>query len=813
MKIQNQKGFVLGLILLLCIVMAAFIFSYNTIVRNRNLQAHHYMTSELVGNLAVSGVKLLSSRMEKSFSEAIQRDCPQLFKEPADKISQPIEVATFKQFCSETRNDFQKFLNRLVEFKEPGIIGGGLPVCESMEVTIDQLKRLSPGPDRATFQKGRDPVEKGGRINISCVIKHAGLIRKASISQQFRIINMVPGPVARFSLFVARTPYPDSYNAMGVDFDGNVDMTYSHPPAGDTTFTSPLIVLNGTDTEPVSNTVSFKDIETDKKNLLERGWIYIGPSGSEEDAPVFLKIPNGFSPAAGGWFMFGRPTSGPVQTLSAARVEAGEDYRKSDEVPEHNFYLATKYQGFYTSEEGRPMGVGSHNLWPGLATGEEFQPSDRFLAASTWLYPFGTMNQSSRTLVIGPILAGYLKYYYIQGKGREDVNYRGLFTSMTEEKFNEKADAGKELLDFCHFWSGQATPPILGRDFFKNGYSSFKKVMPWNSLPSKNSIASVRGVAFNMIFDFMKYDRNRYPDIDVGPSISRNEFNSLQTHVPLAYSMQNNPVKGIHPSGNMGIYFKDNGEFHPEIYPDNCYFYGDLSLYSVANSSLNENSNRITNVIDLSSCKSLEEENSRIEMTLFKEVKKSGKTVNEPRRTGIFKIIRREEAGTVFSEALQISSKEIFLSKPMILIFKNGSLNLNHDITANLSNGSPDTLLTLALINGDVYISGNGSQRNIHAYITAVGQNGGRLLKPSDNTAAPEKFEIFGGLALSEIGLYQDKSADPRSDVGSTMLHFPGGGKIIYNSRFNPSLSNYSESYSLVIEAIPGTLSVTGGKN
>ncbi len=810
---ENKRGFILGVILLLCLVMAAFIFSYNSIVRSRNLQAHHYMSSELVNNLAVSGVKLLSSKVGNTFAAAIENDCPQLFNLPVDRIAQPIEVSSFRQFCADVKADYQKFLNQLVELKEPGVIGGGFPVCQTMEVSIDRLQTLAPVVDRTQLQRGRDAIEKGGFINLTCVVKYAGLTRRASISQQFRIVNMVPGPIARFSLFVGKTPYPDSYNAMGVDFDGNVDSTYSHPAAGNKTFTGPLVIINGTDTQRVTNSVSFLDGEADKRNLRERGWIYLGPSGPTGNGPVYLKIPNGFSPATGGLFMFGRPSAGAVQLLAPARIQAGDDFRRSEEVADHDFHLASKYQGFYTSEKDRPMGVGAHNLWPGLATGNEFQPSDRFLAASTWLYPYGTMNESSRTLVIGPVLAGYLKYFYIKGRSRNNSEYRGLFSSLSSDSFSDKSAAGKELLDFCYIWSGMADPSLAGADFFKNGYSSFKKIMPWNSLPSNSSGSLVKGVSFNMLFDFMKYNRSRYPDVDAGPGISQNEFNNLPVHVPLAYEMQQNQVKGVHPSGNLGIFFNDNGQFSPEANPENCYFYGDLGNFSVENSSLNPRSQRLTNVISLASCTSIVEENSMIEQILFKQIKKDNKTYNEPRKSGIFLIIRRPGVGLDYADALQITSKDVFLSRPMILVFREGSLNLGHDFIAELHDGAPEVLLSLAVMRGDVYLSGAGSQRTIHAYIAAVGNNAGRLLKPSGSQPAPGSFEIFGGLALSELGLYQDMGADPRAEVGSTMLHFPAGGKVRYNSRFNPSLSHYSQSYQLVIEQNPGTLNFGGDRN
>jgi len=380
---------------------------------------------------------------------------------------------------------------------------------------------------------------------------------------------------------------------------------------------------------------------------------------------------------------------------------------------------------------------------------------------------------------------------------------------MSATSFLAKQTADTEMLDYCYFWSGLMLPPVYGREFFLNGYDSYQLLMPWNSLPDKNATSLVKGVAFNMIFDFMKYSRSQYPDPETGPSIAGGDYAARSIVVPMAAAMQASPVKGVHPSGDFGLFFEANGEYNPNIAPDNCYFYGDLAQISIATSNLV--SNRITNIINLSDCSSTEEENTRVEKLLFKEALQSSKTVLEPRRAGIFLIRRRAGIGSSFADALSLAGREINLTMPMIILISNGSLNISHDITSQLKNGAPEHLLTLALSRGDVYLTGSGNKRSIHAYIAAIDDYYGRLLKPPTMAAAPDSFEIFGGLALNEIGLYQDKAADPRSDVGSTMLHFPGGGKITYNTRFNQSLPTYAEAYILSMEPIAGTLTIRGG--
>ena len=60
----TRRGFLLGIVLMISILMAVFIFSFNSIVRQRNIQAHHLMISETASYLALSGLRMLSDRVE-----------------------------------------------------------------------------------------------------------------------------------------------------------------------------------------------------------------------------------------------------------------------------------------------------------------------------------------------------------------------------------------------------------------------------------------------------------------------------------------------------------------------------------------------------------------------------------------------------------------------------------------------------------------------------------------------------------------------------------------------------------------------------
>lgn len=806
---RKSRGFLLGVVLLVSILMAVFIFSFNSIVRQRNIQAHHLMISETANYLAISGLRLLSDKLGTSYETTLRTSCPDLFIKTAEEIGGSIDLTSSNPICTSVKSDFQNFLNTLDELEELTVLGG-YPVCHEMQISLENIYSLTPDTTAVQMQAGRDPVEKCGQIVIRCVVEYRGLRRQATMAKQFRVVSMVPGAFCRFSLFVKKTPYPDSYNAMGIKFDGSVDTSYFHPPAAGKTLFAPLTIFNGTDTEPITSSISERTGVTDKQHLRNRGWIFLGPSGSSADEAVFLKIPSGFNSLTGGHFMLGWPSVSAMPVLAPEIISDNLNFAPDSDFSDHEYSLGAKYQGFYTWEDGNQYGAGGKNLWPGLSAGASFIPSDHLRSASSWLYPFGNSNNESRTLVFGPVLAGFLKYFFIRGKNNVTGDeYKGLWSGMSESLFSSKVTSNQTLEGFVGLWDGNLDPPIRGVDFFLNGFNSFKSLMPYNSLPDPSTTLPGNGIALNLVFDFMKYQRSSYPNLLGAPSIAAASFDAEKYLVPQAEAMRTCAVKGIHPYDETGIYFAENGQYDPGAYPDNCYFYGDLSSLSVFNSNLF--SNRITHKIDLKDCTTTAQESLAVEKFLFKKVGAGSSVVNETDKTGIFLIKRRPGVSDSYSDSLVISSVPVKLKKPQIIIVNRGSLVIKQDIISDMVEGAPDCLFSLALVNGNFYIDGAGFSRKIHAYLVSLAANAGRLLRPTTvSSSAPQNFIIHGGLALTEMGLYEDPMSDSKSYLGTTMKHFTNGGEVHYNSRFNPSRSSYADSRVFVLEDTAGQFSIDG---
>jgi len=805
----GRRGFLLGVVLLISMLMAVFIFSFNSIVRQRNTQAHHLMISETANYLAVSGLRLLSDKLGSSFETTIKTSCPQLFTQPAATLGGSIDLTGASSVCGNVQNDFQNFLNTLDELREPGILGA-YPTCLGMEIRLENLQTLTPDTTPEQFQAGRDPIEKCGQLVVKCTIEYRGLKRQATLSRQFRIVSMIPGAYNRFSLFVKKTPYPDSYNALGVKFDGTVDTAYAHPPAAGKTFTGPLFVFNGTDSVAVTSTIPERTEINDKEHLRQRGWVFLGPAGAAADEAVFIKIPSGFDPAAGGHFMLGWPSVSAMPVLAPELIEDNVNFAPQSDFTPHEYSLGAKFQGFYTWEEGNQYGAGGKNLWPGLAAGSSFVPSDHLRSASSWVYPYGGQNKESRTLVVGPVLAGILKFFFMRGRNTStSEEYKGLWTSMSESIFNTKVAANHTLQSFAGMWEGTLAPPINGLDFFRSGYESFKKLMPYNSLPDPTPPLPSNGIAFNLLFDFMKYQRDVYPPLNGVPGIAAAAYDAERFLVPRAEEMRNCAVKGLHPHDEMGIFFEENGQYDPNSSPDNCYFMGNLTGITVYDSNLL--SNRITHKLDLRKCDNTAEEQEAMEKFLFKQVGGAASGVNETDKPGIFLITRRNGVSDSYADALVFSSRPVKLVKPLIVIVDKGSLILRHDINGTMTDGAPATLCSMALINGHFFIDGAGSARTLHASLASLHPSSGRLLRPPTvSVSSPGQFKIHGGLALTEIGLYENPMNDPLNHLGTTMSHFTEGGEVHYNPRFNPSGPTAVDSRIFVLEDTAGKLSIEG---
>ncbi len=786
-------------------VLTILIFSFSRIARSQAVETHHHLLTKTADLLARSAMEIVVSRLGSGFEDTLLREAAALY-EPSRTPGQPISVG--ETLADELRRDLNVFFGQCEEIHPLPGLDREPPTCTQVKIEFQPKQPLIPN-----FQAGlaRDPVEKWGEFTVSCSVSYHGLTRQGTAGRRFFLVSMVPGPYCRFTLFAPFTPWEFSYNALGVDSAGNVDTTYVHPWPRPIAFSGPLILKNATSPQAVP-------APDDARDLENHGWVFLGPAPKKGEStrsePVFLKLPEGYHPVTGGNFHYKLPPLevGPqkIQVLPPERVVDPENLVSPEEKGFSEFSWGTRYQGFFTNYMGDRAGAHSLLLWDVLT-------GPRWLCASSWLMPYGNGEFPSRTLIVGPVLAGYLKLYFIKGQFPDGKKYAGIIRGVPVQ---EAYDSRKRIdtipqyvlpVDFLYnsLFKKPTTTPI--------GWDSFQKVYPYSSIPHPRKMGPLEHpVAFNRYFDFMKYEAGTNPDkplppMDEQPSLAGTVYDDKPRCVPCASRMrtpQLAQVKGLHPSENVKIMLpKRKGV--PDTDNDAIFFHGSLKEYDIQNHKKEGLYYRVTHVIDLSEIDPGKEQ-ARFQDEVFRPATPddpcpAGSWI--PKRSGIIAVLRRT-AGDL--PPLEFPGK-IFVNRSMVLLIPKGDVV----IPATITTGTPprlQNLFSLILAGGDIRLGPEVEE--IHGYLAALRPGpgfqagGGRILSVAP--PHPKPLAIVGGLAAWEMGLYYEAGQDPRS-VGTTMEHFPQGGTITYNGYLNPASPLYHRSLTLIYEDQPWTVTFSGG--
>ena len=806
----SKRGMILGMVILVSLILGVLIFSYNSMVRQQNIRAHHELIGEVAGMLAMTGVGLFAEKIDSSVNSIIMTMAPVLLS--SVPTTSTISVGSSHPTCDQVRKDFDLLLGQLSHLTDNSVIPARTPRCVSMDVSFESIRQISPSTNSDQFRAGRDPVEKVGEIVISCTVEHRGVGRKAQMRRQFRVVSLVPGPFCRFSLFVPFTPWPYSYNSLGVKYNGKPDPTYTHPFPTPQNFTNPLKIYNGTASFATTGTAN------DRQDLQNRGWIFLGPSREPSTGTVMLRLPSGFDPDTGGHFLFCLPPNivSGKETVRPERIEDTVNFNIPVPPAVASFMIGGLFQGFFTFDPGLPApnqqkGAAGFKfpsglyLWNGLVLNPSipWAQSDRWLCASSWLYPFGDRGNPSRTLMIGPVLAGFLKLYFVKSI---PPNWKFNFQAIDAPQYNPASmvdgNMGMKYKELFRIPDDTAA---------NAGYTSYTRVMPCNLDVKPSAYPPTAGIAFNVLFDFMKYPPigSGYPALDEGsPALGAftNPF-----FVPNAAEMRapSSGIPGLHPFEDVKILFTESGGSDPAVSPDNCYFSGNLLNFRFTSENL---LGRVTHHLNLGECTSQIEENSQLKDFLFRPAvaadnAPSGPNWLVPKRSGIFYIKRRSGASTG-GERLKLPGK-IFLTRDLTIIVEMGDLEIPDRIESKKVGDAPEHLCSLVVLDGSLFL---GTTDEIDAYLVALnpgpggGKGGGKLLSSSPSPGSVRRMNIFGGLAIWEMGLYQN------SPERTTMTDFTDAGLIQFNPRFNPSSELYPNSRTFIMEEKASQLIVTGAE-
>ncbi|MBF0409806.1 MAG: hypothetical protein HQM10_20865 [Candidatus Riflebacteria bacterium] len=831
----DRSGFVLGMILLLSMVMAAAIYSYHRTVMQQNRVAHHELIGEIAGRLAASTAHILAEELNIHGKYVVTPAFfPQLFSSTVDP-SQEIQFPS--QILEPLLDDINAYLARLKHLQS----SWGPPHCREISLKLSNIKKMSPGTSNVF-----DPVEKSADLTITCNIEFQKLARKAEIIRKCKVVSFNPGPFARFSLFVPYTPWQHSYNSVGLNYTGQIHPNYEFPIPQNKKYTGTLKVINGNYFGKPGDGSSFPDLE---KDIFNRGWVFLGPwKASVGDGPVVLRLGSGYDSPGGTNYMFGFPTRNDKRQLifnpekiSIADIQtSGADFS--------DIKVTGIFQGFYTIGESSgyaysPLGILNEELWPSIGS---TTVTDVKNCASSWLLPYGDLQRPSRTLMVGPVLASFAKYYQMEGKAvlnppsgpMED--FKGRIMPRNPPNSAQPSDGSRiyYALDPVYL---KRTDRILQVSKYNNvfkgddsGYETFKKVKPIDFSPRSGPFEKFAGISYNSFFEAMAYttlfSAGRYPAFGHASFDPVSQQGAIQDILPKKYDENGVPQpKGLFsPFLSMKIP-ADAGKVK--------YYEDDIATYSVDTIL---DSGRITHFIDLSTCKDQMQENRAFCSAVFGkagdnldlEFKDFGEAEDVetkgffapsysfsswyvPRFPGIVYVVRRKNLNTQSpqnpaqnDELLSLPAK-VLLQSNLMIIADRGDIVIPGPLISprDKTTGFPKNLCTIVALEGNIALS---TQSEIDAYLVALAHGsgassqGGRLLS---GDAGVKKMNIFGGLAIWEMGLYDNQV------LRVTMWDFPEGGLIRYNPAFNHNIDNYySESRQVIIDNKNQYVRIFGGE-
>jgi len=95
---------ILGMVILVSLILGVLIFSYNSMVRQQNIRAHHELIGEVAGMLAMTGVGLFAEKIDSSVNSIIMTMAPVLLS------SVPTHIHDFGRiFPSNMRSNAKRF--------------------------------------------------------------------------------------------------------------------------------------------------------------------------------------------------------------------------------------------------------------------------------------------------------------------------------------------------------------------------------------------------------------------------------------------------------------------------------------------------------------------------------------------------------------------------------------------------------------------------------------------------------------------------------------------------------------------------------
>lgn len=271
-----------------------------------------------------------------------------------------------------------------------------------------------------------DPKASDGFIVIESVGSYKGSQRKIMVRRRVSVVNMVPGPMAKFSLYLndAVRNNENDYNLIRNDYRGMI-----------TDGPQPIIVYNHAIPQARFEAGNIADISREEKDpeiWKKRGWIWLKGSktrlnlcsGAGDLGEIFhfydVSNPNVFTPVR-----FATPVNNLPDKFFKSISIPWDKSSESVKIAHYRFWHSFILDSFHDRSSRKE----SQAMYEGEVLSD--YEKERYGSKSSILHLFGDARKGyqSRTRVIGPVYSAFVRFANLEVKP-EDAEVKEIFDAV-----------------------------------------------------------------------------------------------------------------------------------------------------------------------------------------------------------------------------------------------------------------------------------------------------------------------------------------------------------------------------------------------
>lgn len=322
-----------------------------------------------------------------------------------------------------------------------------------------------------------DPKATRGCLVIESVGKYRGSQRKIMINRDISVVNMVPGVMSKFSLYLndAVRKNENDFNLIRNDYKGMV-----------TDGPKPIIVYNHATPEYSMESANIADIAKEEKEpeiWKKRGWIWLKGdktrlnlcSGAGDLGEIFhfydVSKPNSFSPVR-----FATPANNLPETFFQPIRTPWDKSSEAVKMTSYRFWHSFILDSFHD----RSSRMESEAMYEGSIL--SYDNKLHYGSKSSILHLFGDARKGyqSRTRVIGPVYSAFVRFANLEVKPEEE-DVKTIFEANNPKPIyllqSLSAQNYNNSINICEFTGRCVGGPIIKTGMLFKDYEEYSALM------------------------------------------------------------------------------------------------------------------------------------------------------------------------------------------------------------------------------------------------------------------------------------------------------------------------------------------------